>query len=80
MGKVIQTEFTTLEVILRRIRDENPKEIVVCYDLGDDDAIRVSWIGVDSRSKLIGMLNGAAMDIWNDPDKTVRTVGPGDSA
>ncbi len=79
-SNVIQTEFTTLEVLLRRIRDANPNEIVVCYDLGDDDSIRVSWLGVDSRAKLIGMLAGASMDIWNEPEKTVRDIGPGDSA
>lgn len=80
LSNVIQTEFTTLDVMLRRVRDANPDEIVVIYDLDGDDAIRVSWLGVDSRAKLVGMLTGAAMDIWNEPEKTVRDIGPGDSA
>jgi len=80
LSNVIQTEFTTLDVMMRRVRDANPNEIVVIYDLGGDDAIRVSWLGVDSRAKLVGMLTGAAMDIWSEPEKTVRDIGPGDDA
>lgn len=79
-SNVIQTEFRTLDVMLRRVRDVNPSSIVIMYDLGGEDEgkTRVSWLGVE-RVRLVGMLTGAAIDIWNDPEVTVRTVGPGDS-
>lgn len=79
-SNVIQTEFTTLDVMLRRVRDANPSEIVVIYPIDQDgDTTRVSWLGSD-RVRLVGMLTGAAMDVWNDPEKTVREIGPGESA
>lgn len=80
-SNIIQTEFTTLDVMLRRVRDANPKEIVIIYDVetDEDNRTRVSWVGAE-RTRIVGMLTGAAMDVWNEPEKVVREIYPGDSA
>ncbi len=80
MGKVIRTEFTVLDTLLRRVRDANPKMVVVVYEIDDGEQgtiIRVGWLGARNL-EILGALSGAAQDVWRGAETVERGIRPGD--